>query len=53
MVGSSGRQRAQTDVLKDLVVNIPISVSEQKEIAGILSSLDAKIETNNKLNEKL
>ena len=53
MVGSSGRQRAQTDVLKELVVNIPISVSEQKEIAGILSSLDAKIETNNKLNEKL
>lgn len=53
MVGSSGRQRAQTDVLKDLVVNIPISVSEQQEIAGILSSLDAKIETNNKLNEKL
>ena len=53
MVGSSGRQRAQTDVLKELIVNVPISISDQKEIAGILSSLDAKIETNNKLNEKL
>lgn len=33
-------------------ISLP-TIKEQKEIAGILSSLDAKIETNNKLNEKL
>lgn len=33
-------------------IKIP-DLSTQQEIAGILSSLDAKIETNNKLNEKL
>ena len=39
-------------VMSDYIVNIP-DLSTQQEIAGILSSLDAKIETNNKLNEKL
>ena len=39
-------------VMSDYIVNIP-DLSTQREIAGILSSLDAKIETNNKLNVKL
>ena len=39
-------------VMSDFIVNIPDLLTQQ-EIAGILSSLDAKIETNNKLNEKL
>ena len=39
-------------VMSDYIVNIP-DLFTQQEIAGILSSLDAKIETNNKLNEKL
>lgn len=37
---------------RNILITIP-EVEEQKKIAGILSSLDAKIETNNKLNEKL
>ena len=37
---------------RNISIKIP-EIEEQKEIAGILSSLDAKIETNNKLNEKL
>ena len=36
-----------------LVIKFCDDIEKQKEIAGILSSLDAKIETNNKLNEKL
>ena len=39
--------------IRDYTFYIPSSYEKQKEIAGILSSLDAKIETNNKLNEKL
>lgn len=53
MVGTSGRQRAQVDVLTELCVNFPVNIADQKKIAGILSSLDDKIETNNRLSEKL
>lgn len=38
---------------KDIHLKIPTSIENQDHITGILSSLDAKIETNNKLNEKL
>ena len=38
--------------ISNIEIKIP-SIKIQSEIAGILSSLDAKIETNNKLNEKL
>ena len=37
---------------RNITISIP-EIKDQKEIAEILSSLDAKIETNNKLNEKL
>ena len=37
---------------RNITISIP-EIKDQKEIAGILSSLDAKIETNNKLNKKL
>ena len=39
-------------VLNDIDIKLP-STDKQSGIVGILSSLDAKIETNNKLNEKL
>lgn len=52
MVGSSGRQRVQTDVVANLTINLPPLPTQQK-IAQILSSLDDKIELNNKINANL
>ena len=53
MVGSSGRQRAQMDVLENLKMFVPKDNSDQRRIASILSSLDRKIELNNKINADL
>ena len=52
MVGSSGRQRVQTDVVTNLSITLPPLATQQK-IAAILSSLDDKIELNNKINDNL
>lgn len=52
MVGSSGRQRAQIDVLEDLVMNLP-PIQGQVEIAEFLSALDDKIELNRQINDNL
>lgn len=52
MVGSSGRQRVQTDVVANLSINLPPLATQQK-IATILSSFDDKIELNNKINDNL
>lgn len=52
MVGSSGRQRVQTDVVANLSIKLPPLPNQQK-IAAILSSLDDKIELNNKINTNL
>ncbi|MEE7581858.1 MAG: restriction endonuclease subunit S, partial [Oscillospiraceae bacterium] len=52
MVGSSGRQRVQINVLQNLEINLP-PLETQKKIASILSALDDKIELNNKINENL
>ena len=52
MVGSSGHQRVQTDVVANLSINLPPLPTQQK-IAAILSSLDDKIELNNKINTSL
>lgn len=52
MVGSSGRQRVQVDVVADLNVKIP-TIEEQRKIGGILKALDDKIELNNKINKNL
>lgn len=43
MTGSSGRQRVQTDVVKQHLFDIP-PLPEQKAIAAVLSSLDDKID---------
>ena len=50
--GQSAQPGLSAKFLSNLVVKVP-DLFTQQEIAGILSSLDAKIETNNKLNEKL
>ena len=52
MVGSSGRQRVQTDVLENLRLFLP-PLEVQKKIAGVLGALDDKIELNNKINQNL
>lgn len=52
MVGSSGRQRVQTDVVENLEIDFP-PLSEQAKIASILKSFDDKIALNNKINNNL
>jgi type I restriction enzyme S subunit len=52
MVGSSGRQRVQTDVVKNIEIDLP-SLDEQRKIGGLLKSLDDKIAVNNAINENL
>lgn len=52
MVGSSGRQRVQMDVVENLVIDTP-PYEEQRKIGGLLRSLDDKIVLNNRINENL
>lgn len=52
MVGSSGRQRVQTDVVQKLKVRVP-DLERQQAIAGILKTLDDKIAANRRINDNL
>lgn len=52
MVGSSGRQRVQADVVQNLEIMVP-DYEEQKRISGILKSLDDKIAANTEVNKNL
>ena len=52
MVGSSGRQRVQTDVVKNLEIDVPPLV-EQRKIGSFLKSFDDKIALNDKINKNL
>ncbi|SDY29771.1 restriction endonuclease subunit S [Tindallia californiensis] len=52
MTGTSGRQRAQTDVVENTKIMLP-PLEEQKAIAHILSTLDDKIEVNSQINRTL
>ncbi|MCK4068957.1 restriction endonuclease subunit S [Streptococcus suis] len=52
MVGTSGRQRVQLDVVKNHEVLRP-PLSEQIQIGKILSVIDDKIENNKKINHHL
>ena len=52
MTGSSGRQRVQTDVVKSHSFLLP-ALPEQKAIAGVLSSLDDKIDLLHRQNKTL
>lgn len=52
MVGSSGRQRVQTDVVQNLEIDVP-DLDTQRRIGGLLKSLDNKIAVNNTINKNL
>lgn len=52
MVGSSGRQRVQTDLVANLQVSIP-DYEEQVKIGELLKALDDKIKLNNEINKNL
>src|SRR5699024_7828713 len=52
MTGSSGRQRVQTNVVKEHLFEAP-ELDEQRAIAGVLSSLDDKIDLLHRQNETL
>lgn len=52
MTGTSGRQRVQTDALKELEVKIP-NIPEQEKIVKVLSNIDRKIKLNNETNNNL
>lgn len=52
MVGSSGRQRVQTDVVKNLEIDVPPLV-EQEKIGSFLKALDNKIALNDRINKNL
>ena len=52
MVGTSGRQRVQLDVLKNLEMLIP-DYEIQVKIGKILSKFDEKININNQTNDNL
>lgn len=52
MVGSSGRQRVQQDVLNNVELSIP-PLGEQEKIGAFLAALDNKIALNNKINNNL
>lgn len=52
MVGSSGRQRVQKDVVANLEINIP-PYNEQVKISSVLKFIDDKIELNNQINKNL
>ena len=52
MVGSSGRQRVQTDVVQGITVMVP-TLGGQEAIAGILKLLDDKIAVNRKMSDNL
>jgi type I restriction enzyme, S subunit len=52
MEGTSGRKRVNEGALKHQVLPIPNKVIQAK-IASVLSSLDSKIELNNRINSEL
>ena len=52
MIGTSGRQRVQQNVLMNTMLPLP-GLEEQKAIAATLSCLDDKIELNNRINKTL
>ena len=52
MVGSSGRQRVQTDVVAGLDIELP-PIEEQRKIGELLKAIDDKIALNTAINNNL
>ena len=52
LANGGAQQNLNSQIIKDYVIKLP-SLSIQKEISDLLWTIDAKIETNNKLKEKL
>lgn len=52
MVGSSGRQRVQTDVVANLGIELP-PLEKQRKIGELLKTFDDKIKLNNEINNNL
>lgn len=52
MVGSSGRQRVQTDVVKNIEIDLP-TFEQQCFVGKFLKSIDDKIQLNNQINNNL
>ena len=52
MVGSSCRQRFQTDVVQNLEIDLP-DLDTQRKIGSLLRGLDDKIAINTKINDNL
>ena len=52
LANGGAQQNLNSQIIKDYVIKLP-SLSIQKEISDLLWTIDAKIETNNKLNKKL
>ena len=52
MIGSSGRQRAQIDVVSNIEIDMPI-LSIQKKIGQLLKIIDDKIALNTSINNNL
>lgn len=53
LANGGAQQNLNAQIIKDFPIKIPVNLSDQKKIAGILSALDAKIENNNKINANL
>jgi len=51
--GTSGRQRVPKECFNELLLNLPKSLTEQKSIASVLSSLDDKIDLLHRQNATL
>ena len=41
------------NTMKGIHVKVPVSIAEQRKIAGVLDALDTKIEDNEKINKNL
>ena len=53
LANGGAQQNLNAQIIKDFPIKIPVNLSDQRKIAGILSALDSKIESNNKINANL